>query len=278
MPGSPSVKGKRYLQTRILVSCLILFVLAGAGCHKIGLTSDKTVSQEINQGNSTVSRDLLWSYGRKRFTSHIQVPQQLLDWDRKIYKLTAGFYSGKYSQTDLNFLPVELRRLVLSDSLQAGGDLVPWVNDIHNSQLTSAIANQLASYARRKGFDYFHTAEFIQSFVCGAIPYQVTYAPELPAQTLIDNGDCKDKSILLAALLKSLSYKVVLLEFPPGPGETAGHMAVGVAFNKSQLPRRRELSYYRYNGMNYYFAETTAPNWTLGAASVNEPAHVYDVN
>jgi hypothetical protein len=212
-----------------------------------------------------------------RFTCHIEVPQQLLDWDRKIYQFTAGFYGGKYSQADLAFMPSELRRLVLSDSLQEGGDLVPWVNDTPNSLLTGEIADQLASYARRKGFDYFHTAEFIQSFVCGAIPYQVTYAPELPAQTLMDNGDCKDKSILLAALLKSLSYKVTLLEFPP-QGGAPGHMAVGVAFSSSQLPNNRELSYYRYKGYKFYFAETTAPNWPLGTASVDKPAHVYDVN
>ena len=228
--GSPSVKGKRYFHALLLVSCMILFVLVGGGCQKIGQALDK-MFYGISEGNSTVisslsgqtaSRDLAWSYGGIRFACHIQVQQQLLDWDLKIYQLTAGFYGGKYSQTDLAFVPVELRRLVLSDSLQAGGDLVPWVNDIHNSQLTGAIANQLASYARRNGFDGFHTAEFIQSFVCGAIPYNVTYAPELPAQTLMDNGDCKDKSILLAALLKSLSYKVVLLDFPPAPGKLQG--------------------------------------------------------
>jgi len=283
MFGLSSAKGKWHLHAFIFVSCLILFVLIGAGCSKLGQASGKVVST-VNSALSgqtassqTASRDLTWSYGGIRFTCHIRAPQQLLDWDRKIYQLTAGFYSGKYSQTDLDYMPAEFRRLVLSDSLQEGGDLVPWVNDIHNSQLAGDIADQLASYARRKGFDYFHTAEFIQSFVCGAIPYQVTYAPELPAQTLIDNGDCKDKSILLAALLKSLSYKVTLLEFPPRGGEP-GHMAVGVAFSNSQIPRNRDLSYYRYKGYSYYFAETTAPNWPLGAASVDEPAHVYDIN
>jgi hypothetical protein len=283
MLGSSSAKGKWHLHAFIFVSCLILFVLIGAGCRKLGQASGKVVST-VNStlsgqtaSSQTASRDLTWSYGGIRFTCHIGVPQQLLDWDRKIYQLTAGFYNGKYSQTDLAYMPAEFKRLVLSDSLQEGGDLVPWVNDIHNSQLTGDIANQLASYARRKGFGYFRTAEFIQSFVCGAIPYKVTDAPELPAQTLIDNGDCKDKSILLAALLKSLSYKVTLLEFPPRDGEP-GHMAVGVAFSNSQAPGNRSLSYYRYKGYRYYFAETTAPNWPLGAASVDEPAHVYDVN
>lgn len=267
----------------ILGSGLILLVLLGAGCRKLGPGSEKDVStvSSASAGQTaagqTALRSLTWSYRGIRFTCRIKVPQQLLNWDQKIYQLTAGFYSGKYSQADLAYMPAEFKQLVLSDSLQEGGDLVPWVNDAHNSQLTGRIANQLASYARRKGFNYFRTAEFIQSFVCGAIPYQVTAAPELPAQTLIDNGDCKDKSILLAALLKSLSYKVTLLEFPPQGGEP-GHMAVGVAFSDSQIPDSKSLSYYSYKGYKYYFAETTAPNWPLGAASVDEPAHVYDVN
>jgi hypothetical protein len=71
---------------------------------------------------------------------------------------------------------------------------------------------------------------------------------------------------------------VTLLDFAPGPGDTAGHMAVGVALDDSQLPQGVNLSYYLYNGLKYYFAETTAPGWTLGAASDQELARVYEVN
>ncbi len=230
-----------------------------------------------NDSGKSVARDLEWVYQGRKFAWQVETPQQLLDWDRNVSRLTAGFYSGKYSQVAIETMPVEFRQLVLADSVEEGGDLAPWVNDTHNSQWTGDLANQLQAYAERSGFDYFHTAEFIQSFVCGAISYQNTYAPELPAQTLVDNGDCKDKSILLAALLESLSYKVTLLEFSSQNGEP-GHMAVGVAFTNSQLPRGRELSYYWYKGSKYYFAETTAPDWPLGTASLKEPAHVYDVN
>lgn len=233
----------------------------------------------VNQQASgqIAERVLTWAYRGKKFTWSVNTPQQLLDWDRQVNRLTADYYSGKYSQIGLMIMPAELRQLVLADSAQEDGDLTPWVNDDHNSQWVDDLARQLAARARRNGFDYFHTAEFIQSFVCGAIPYQVTAAPEMPAQTLMDNGDCKDKSILLAALLKSLSYRVTLLEFSSSPG-APGHMAVGVAFDDNQLPKGRNLSYYEYQGRKYYFAETTAPNWTLGAASVKEPAHVYNVN
>jgi hypothetical protein len=101
--------------------------------------------------------------------------------------------------------------------------------------------------------------DFILSFVGSAIPYVETDVAELPAQTLIDSGDCKDKSILYASILKSLGYKVVLLSYP-----IAEHEAVGVTLDDSQLPQGSSLSYYLYNGTKYYFAETTTPNWTLG--------------
>jgi hypothetical protein len=241
--------------------------------------SDTTVPALCyNPSAQTNSRDFTWQYRGNTFTWHVEAPQALLDWDRQVNKLTVEFYSGGFSQESLlSTMPDESKELVLSDSAQEGGDLAPWVNDADNSQWAGYLADRLARCADNNGFDYFHTAEFIQSFV-DAIPYQLTDVPELPAQTIIDNGDCKDKSILLAVMLKSLSYKVVLLDFPPGPGETAGHMAVGVALKDSQIPQGGSLSYYLDNGLKYYFAETTSPNWTLGAASVNGPAQIYDVN
>lgn len=226
----------------------------------------------------TASRDFAWQYWGETFNWHVVIPQELLNWDRQVNKLATDYYSDKYSQADLSAtIPDKFIKLILAGSVQAGGNLVPWVNDDDNSQWTGYLADRLASSARQQGYDYWHTAEFIQSFVGGAIPYQLTDLPELPAQTIMDNGDCKDKSILLAAILKKLSYKVTLLEFTPDPGEM-GHMAVGIAFDDSQIPRDRNLSFYHHKGLKYYFAETTAPNWALGKASIKEPAHVYEVN
>jgi hypothetical protein len=227
----------------------------------------------------TTAEDLSWQYRGETYAWHVETPSDLLAWDRQVNQLAGEYYSGQYSQdTLLESEPGVVQDLVVADSIQDGGDLAAWVTETFNSQWAGYLAERLASCADSNGFDYFHTAEFIQSFVCGAIPYQLTDVPELPAQTIVDNGDCKDKSILLAALLQSLSYKVALLQFAPGPGETAGHMAVGVAFSDNQVPQSGTLSYYPHNGLKYYFAETTAPGWTLGAASDHEPANVYDVN
>ncbi|MGD0153280.1 MAG: copper amine oxidase N-terminal domain-containing protein [Thermacetogeniaceae bacterium] len=227
---------------------------------------------------STTGMDFTWQYRDESFNWHAEIPQSLLNWDRQVNQLASDYYSGQYSQSDLfRTMPDNVRQLVLADSEQESGDLAPWVKDDDNSQWAGVLADRLAACALSQGLDYWHTAEFIQSFVGGAITYQLTDVPELPAQTVADNGDCKDKSILLAAILENLSYKVTLLEFDPGPGET-GHMAVGVAFDDSQIPGDRNLSYYSHQGLKYYFAETTSPNWALGKASVKQPARVYDVN
>jgi hypothetical protein len=72
---------------------------------------------------------------------------------------------------------------------------------------------------------------------------------------------------LLAALLRNMGYRVALLFFPPPPGQSVGHMAVGIAFTGDQLPPGKKLSYYTKDGRNYYFAETTRPNWKIGEIS-----------
>lgn len=226
----------------------------------------------------TADRDLSWRYGGETYTWHVEVPQEMLDWDRQVNQLVEQFYSQSFSQQEMSQdMPDTLKQLALSDSVQAGGDLAPWVDDTDNSSWAGYLASRLAVSAADEGLDYFHTAEFIQSFVGGGVPYQLTDDPELPGQTIIDNGDCKDKSILLAAILKNLSYKVALLEFAPENGES-GHMAVGIAFNDNQVPSKRNLTFYRSNGLKYYFAETTSPNWLLGVASIDEPASIYALN
>ena len=85
----------------------------------------------------------------------------------------------------------------------------------------------------------------------------------------------RDKSILLAGLLKSLGYKTALLYFSGASG-SQGHIAVGVVFSDSQVPNEN-LSYYLYNSNKYYFAETYGSNLQLGVASEEQPVYIYDV-
>ena len=74
-----------------------------------------------------------------------------------------------------------------------------------------------------------------------------------PLETLVDEkGDCKDKSILAAAMLHEMGYDVVLLKF-------TNHMALGIKGGGEM-----EGKCYEYGGSRYYYAETTSPSWNIG--------------
>jgi len=78
--------------------------------------------------------------------------------------------------------------------------------------------------------------------------------PRYPIETLFNGnggGDCEDKAILVASLLKNLEYNVSLLRFP-------NHMAVGVNLSKSANP------VYDYYVDGYFFLETTTEGKPCG--------------
>ncbi|OAT85833.1 hypothetical protein A6M21_04965 [Desulfotomaculum copahuensis] len=231
----------------------------------------------------TVGEDYQWQYRGITYRWHMDVPVDLLDWDRKVAGLVNDFYAGDgvAQAVMLSSMPGDLQQMVLSCSDAANGDYVPWVNENLNYTYAGILAKWLSSQARADGYDYFHAAEFVQSFVGGAIPYKITAEPQLPAQTLVDDGDCKDKSILLAAILKNMGYKTALLSYSPPPGQTAGHMATGIAFDDSEITTDRMLSYYLSGNVKYYFAETTEPGWLIGQVSdekMEKSGYVYPVN
>jgi len=227
----------------------------------------------------TASNDFGWQYNGLNYTWHIEVPSALINWDRELQNYVADFYGGKSAQSVmLAQMSDTTKNLVLANT---NGNYASWVNEANNSKWVGYVADDLATSAISSGYDYFHEAEFILSFIGSAIPYNITKYPELPAQTLIDSGDCKDKSILYAAILKSLGYKVALLDFPPPAGQNTGHMAVGIVFNDNQIPSDRKISYYLHNGIKYYFAETTSANWLIGQISdekLETQGYVYPIN
>ncbi len=234
-------------------------------------------------GIQTTGRDLEWMYNGVDYQWHVEVPSDvaqgynLLQWDRQVNADLGKFYSSDADIQNemINSVATEEKTLILADAATNNGDLTDWVNDAANAPWIGDLAAELDATAKAAGYDYFHEAEFVQSFV-GSIPGQATAFPELPAQTLIDNGNRTDKSILLAGLLKSLGYKTALLYFSGTSGEQ-GHMAVGVVFSDSQVPNN-SLGCYAYNGNKYYYAETSGSILQLGAASTETPAYIYDVS
>jgi|GEM_PF-694863 len=77
--------------------------------------------------------------------------------------------------------------------------------------------------------------------------------PRYPVETLFNGeggGDCEDKAILAASILRQMSYDVALFRL-------TNHMAVGVHLSKN-------ISGYEVYSDGYYFLETTSIGATLG--------------
>lgn len=98
---------------------------------------------------------------------------------------------------------------------------------------------------------------------------QIRYVPDsvmgvrdyekYPVETLFDGyGDCEDKAILGAALLKKLGFDVVLI-FLETPDHKRSHIALGV-----EMMGKSSGNYFQFLGKKYYYIETTYAGWHIG--------------
>lgn len=139
-------------------------------------------------------------------------------------------------------------------------NLVKYATDSYNRKVVAEIAGGIKQQAESLGFTNYETMMMAASFV-QELPY-VTDKESLgeleyvryPIETLADGeGDCEDKSILLAALLRELGCEVVIMEFP-------NHAAVGVEAERDDAYG----SYANYGGKKYFYLESTVSGWELG--------------
>jgi len=82
-----------------------------------------------------------------------------------------------------------------------------------------------------------------------------------PVETLYDGGgDCEDKAILSASLLKRMGFDVKLI-FLETSDKKRSHVALGVSLkNEKDL----EGSYWEFKDRKYFYLETTYPGWQIG--------------
>lgn len=275
-------KSVRHVAAKKFIPIMILFIiLYGITSHFSSpiISTPKPVPAITYNSGEKASKDFEWKYDGKTFNWHVEMSKELLEYDRNINTQFDTFFqaSGYTQKMMYDSSSVDFKRMVQTLSANGKQDYNVWVKDEMNEEWVSSLAQQLDQSAAANGYDHFQRAEFILSFVGSAIPYETTRYPQLAAQTVFDNGDCEDKSILLAGLLNHLGYQVAMLYFT-GTSTDPGHMAVGIAFTDELVPSRKGLSYYEYNGHKYYFAETTTANWPLGKASVEKPADVFEID
>ena len=134
-----------------------------------------------------------------------------------------------------------------------------YATEEYNQEIALNIVESFDKYIYDLGYDDTYTAYELTRFVQEAIRYEpdvnvygesIEY-PKYPIETLYSkSGDCEDKAILLAALLKAYGYDAALIEYDT-------HMTVGICLDEY------DGSYYEVDGKKYFFIETTDV-WEIG--------------
>ena len=135
---------------------------------------------------------------------------------------------------------------------------------------------KLAEYLRDQSSNMndVQRANYVLAFVQIGIPYAydkdtkgVNEYWKYPIETLYDGkGDCEDTSILYAAIMKAMGYKVALLVYDD-------HAAAAIHLTNGSG------TYYEKNGLKYYYCETTNSGWTVGQIPDKyDEGYVYVVN
>jgi len=235
---------------------------------------------------ATESRAFAWTYAGTAYTWQVAAPASLLELDRSVAVYINSFYTPPYTgipvPQNISSIPSSLLQAMLQ-TCYAGplyADYAAYTQEPSNVAYIGQLANALAAVAKAAGYDYFHTAEFILTFVQAAVPYTPSGVPQLPTSTLFAGGVCADKSILYVSLLKALNYKVAFLLFM-NYAANLNHEAVGVAFTPGQETLAvKELTPLNcsQNGEHYYFAETTTQGWSLGTKSDTSTPLIYPLN
>jgi hypothetical protein len=183
-----------------------------------------TVINDLTNSGEVIDRSYSWSYDRHNWSWSLAIPEDLY-----IY-----------------FSSME-RAPVADYSLYATHPL--------DDAFLEELASRLNEESRKSNFDDVERLQFAAAFVqdLAYLPEAEEY-PRYPVETLVDKGgDCEDTAILMASLLQSMRYDVVLVNLSSPSPDEPGHMAVGVSL-QGFSGGTRVVS----DGGEYYYLETTS--------------------
>jgi hypothetical protein len=204
-----------------------------------------------------IDKTFNFNYGGHAYTWDVQVPSGLVTWDRGVLDTLSAFYAngGSAQGSILKSAKSNILQLIQATYPTADGNDMSWVDEPQNDAYVQQLSSALLAQGGNDQFGKFQDAGLALSFV-QSIPYVPNQFPRLAAQTLVDNGDCDDRSILLTGLLKDMGIDSVLqLYTSQTMGLSFGHMNVGIAVN---IPDGYSYdSFSEYAGSRYYVAETT---------------------
>jgi hypothetical protein len=142
-------------------------------------------------------------------------------------------------------------------------DYAAYEFDRHDNKYTELVTNKLKSlYTSSTDIGIInYVASFVQNFEYVEDETDCDY-PRYPIETLKEKkGDCEDKAILTASILKNLGYNVSLIQLPK-------HVAVGVHLDENATDEDYFIE-------EYYYLETSSTNWVLGKIP---PEHKFQTN
>jgi hypothetical protein len=258
----------------MISSCSFGAIAAHASDSSVPANALETIPPICVSGG--IDKTFNFNYGGHSYTWDIQAPSDLVAWDRGIQDTLNAFYAnGDAAQGSiLKSAKSDTLQLIQATYPTIDGNDLAWVDEPQNDDYVRQLSLALLAQGEKDQFDKFQDAGLALSFV-QSIPYVPNQFPRLAAQTLVDNGDCDDKSILLVGLLKDMNIDSTLqLYTSQTMGLSFEHMNVGIAV---KVPDSYSFdSYSEYAGSRYYVAETT--NRTpIGYAFAEIPDYTYRV-
>jgi len=191
-----------------------------------------------------ITRSYKWGYDGEEWAWDLQIPAELYDYYKEMPRSSTKNYAV-------------------------------YVTHPLDDEYVGRLAATIKDAADKERYSEYKTiglaAAFVQNLPYNPDPETTPYDeyPRYPVETLVDKGgDCEDTSILLAAILDSMGYGVVLVN-------PSHHLAVGVLCEEGTPGR-----YYPYKGGSYYYLETTELGWGIGELPQNYrflPAYVYGI-
>ena len=232
------------------------------GLHNHDSESSSTQDASISSINETLSSPL---------SSHaVSYPavQQTLELSEGISEIAFPEetvtiqYEWVYGNSDWAWelgIPRSVYELYKSIPRSPTMDYSVYITHPYDDEYINTLANKFQQAADSKGYDKFQTVEFAAAFVQNleytydSVTSPYDEYPRYPIETLFSKGgDCEDTSILLASILRSMGYGVVLIEL-------SNHCAVGVLGEDTFRG-----TYWEYDGEKYYYIETTNSGWGIG--------------
>lgn len=250
---------------RVYIPLRVVAEIFGCEVDWNGDTQTVTIKQSSVDSNSVKLSPLVYTW----------------TFENKVYTLNPGkipafknIYTPEKTLVILHRYKLKAHPLFQREYPEIQGPMLQWMEntikhytkDTDNKEIISAFASILKEIANKSGIrDDKKLAQFVISF-CQYIPYkkdsppfqfliEFDEYPKYPLETLLEKeGDCEDKSMLAAVLLRELGYKTALVLYPD-------HMAIGISLPETKVSNN---SYYLTSDGRKYLYTEISKDWPIG--------------